>query len=118
MTTDHITRYRKKGKMGIKYKLSGFHIIGPLYDDIQSIKGCNYFVRVKYGNKWGVIDCLGKSVLAVNYDDILIFDGETFIVEVDGVLYSIPPEIITPNPPKREPYKSPIWNRFPRKKRR
>ena len=117
----YVKRYFKNNKWGLKYKVSESVITNPLYDDIRRIKGTDDFLKVRDKNKWGVIDCLGKSATPLIFDDILSYENNRFTVILNGRVSYEEADLLIPNPVKREPYSAPIsirlgYGRYKRRK--
>ncbi len=81
---DNCCRFKKDGKWGLKNKSRNRTIFQPLYDDIRRIHDTDFYLKMKRQKKWGIVDCDGNYISDFLFDDILEFDGQYFIVIMDG----------------------------------
>ncbi len=81
---DNCFRFKKDEKWGLKNKSRNKIIFEPLYDDIRRIRGTDFHLKMKRNKKWGIVDCDGNYVSDFRFDDILGFEGQCFIVILDG----------------------------------
>ena len=80
---NNLAGYKLNGLWGFKDLKNDTSHIPPIYNDAKVLNS-NY-IKLKKGEKWGLIDNSGKTVVPFSYDDIKAFSSGKFLVTSDGL---------------------------------